>query len=59
MMFGLTTQAIVQQVVEVWSAVAVAAWDAATAEPELRWMLLAFVLVSLMGGHARGRARRA
>ena len=58
-MFGLTIEAMVQQVVEVWRVMAVALWDAVAAEPKLQLMLFGFVALSLAGGGARGRARRA
>ncbi|MHB1341884.1 MAG: hypothetical protein ACYC77_08750 [Coriobacteriia bacterium] len=58
-MYGLSIQAIAQQVVEVWKALAVATWDVVAAEPRLQLMLVGFVALTLMGGGARGRARRA
>jgi hypothetical protein len=58
-MYGLTARAIIQQVVEVWRVMAVSGWDAIAAEPKLQLMLVGFVVLSLMGGGARGRARRA
>lgn len=57
-MYGLSTQAIAQQVVEVWKALALAIWDVAAAEPKLQLMLVGFVVLALIGGGARGRARR-
>ncbi len=58
-MFNLSVQAIVQQTLEVWRVMAVALWDAVEAEPKLQLMLVGFVALTLMGGGARGRARRA
>lgn len=58
-MYGLSIQAIVQQVVEVWKALALATWDVVAAEPKLQFMLVGFVVLTLIGGGARGRARRA
>lgn len=59
-MFGLTIEAMVQQVVEVWRVMAVSVWDAVAAEPKLQLMLLGLFVLSLVtGGGARGRARRA
>lgn len=46
---------IVQGAAMFWTAM----WDAIAAEPKLQLMLVGFVALMLLGGGARGRARRA
>ena len=58
-MFGIPWGDVVTQSVDMLCITAVAVWDAVAAEPKLQLMLFGFVALSLAGGGARGRARRA
>jgi hypothetical protein len=58
-MFSMPWNEVLRQIAEVSRVAAVAVWEAVAAQPKLQLMLVGFVLLSLMGGGARGRTRRA